>query len=270
MTAHATAADRAQSLAAGMNDHLTKPIDPDALYTALLTWIAPGERRAAPPAGATRAAASPPGPGAAAIPPLAGIDTVRGLANHMGRPALYHRILLGFRAQFGDTAAALRDALARADLAQAHRLAHSAKSAAATIGADALSAHARTLEDGLRAGQPPAADALAQFDAALAQVLSALAALAADETAAPPPPIDDRGPERATADDILTLLDQVVTLLRRHDAAVEARFAALCARLGPAHRERLAAIRACIDDIEYEHAQPLLAGLRRDLQRSAS
>lgn len=39
MTANAMAADREKALAAGMNDHLSKPIDPDALLRTLAVWI---------------------------------------------------------------------------------------------------------------------------------------------------------------------------------------------------------------------------------------
>jgi CheY-like chemotaxis protein len=38
MTAHAMAGDREISLEGGMNDHLTKPIEPDLLYAALEKW----------------------------------------------------------------------------------------------------------------------------------------------------------------------------------------------------------------------------------------
>ena len=38
MTAHAMAGDREISIDSGMNDHLTKPIDPDLLYAALKRW----------------------------------------------------------------------------------------------------------------------------------------------------------------------------------------------------------------------------------------
>ena len=44
MTAHAMAGDREKSIEAGMNDHVTKPIDPDQLISALVKWIKPGKR----------------------------------------------------------------------------------------------------------------------------------------------------------------------------------------------------------------------------------
>lgn len=39
MTANAMAANREKALAAGMNDHLSKPIDPDTLLRTLAAWI---------------------------------------------------------------------------------------------------------------------------------------------------------------------------------------------------------------------------------------
>ena len=41
MTAHALVEERERCLQAGMNDHVTKPIDPDALFAAFARWTKP-------------------------------------------------------------------------------------------------------------------------------------------------------------------------------------------------------------------------------------
>jgi PAS domain S-box-containing protein len=45
MTAHAMAGDADKSIAAGMSDHITKPIDPDQLFGTLQKWIQPDKKR---------------------------------------------------------------------------------------------------------------------------------------------------------------------------------------------------------------------------------
>jgi len=43
-TAHAMTGDREKSIDAGMNDHLSKPINPNQLFYMLAKWIKPKER----------------------------------------------------------------------------------------------------------------------------------------------------------------------------------------------------------------------------------
>jgi CheY-like chemotaxis protein len=45
MTANAFAEDRAACLAAGMNDHVAKPVHAATLYDTLVRWLPPAARR---------------------------------------------------------------------------------------------------------------------------------------------------------------------------------------------------------------------------------
>ena len=73
MTANAMVGDREAVLAAGMNDHIAKPIVVAEMFATLAKWVKP-----------TRSGA-------------AGIDTRRGLDNVGGDDALYRRMLGLFR-----------------------------------------------------------------------------------------------------------------------------------------------------------------------------
>ncbi len=266
MTAHAMEGDREQSLVAGMNDHLTKPIDPETLFAALLQWIPPGDYSGVPLA--LEEVSNLSDAGGAALPPLPGIDCERGLSNHMGRVALYRRILLGFRTQFADAVTQLRALIADNAWTDARRLAHSCKSAAATIGAAALAEVARRVENCLAREQPVAADELDAFAQALAQVLTALQSVDAPAaggiaTAAAAPAVAGDAPVPAR---VFELIAQMTELLQRHDAGVERALESLSRLLpDPAYAADLQAMREWIEEVEYEMVPPLLERLRSRL-----
>jgi len=146
MTANAMVGDRDKVLAAGMNDHIAKPIKVNEMFATIARWIRP---RGVGSAGAATPALN----GTEPLAQVAGLDTHAGLDSTMGDPALYRRVLRLFRDQQRDFRQKFRDARTKGDADVAMRLAHDLKSGAGVIGAAALENAARALEEScLRAG----------------------------------------------------------------------------------------------------------------------
>jgi HPt (histidine-containing phosphotransfer) domain-containing protein len=157
MTAHAMAGDEARSLQAGMDGHVTKPIDPDQLFATLLKWIKPVAERAAAPkslpaSGGPPVLDAPPEPDQALsaedeLPEsLSGFNLAAGLTRLMGNKRLYRKLLLDFGANYGGVAAEIRQALAAGDFEQAHSLVHNIKGLAGNLEATDLQAAAVKIE----------------------------------------------------------------------------------------------------------------------------
>ena len=158
MTASALAEDRERSLAAGMNAHITKPLNVQVMLATMAQWIHPQ------PGDALPAAALPTTlPGELAEhwpPPVDSIDTVAGLGYSVGRRELYRRVLAGFRDKKRNFEADARAALAAGRLGTLRGRLHDMKGLAGTIGADRLREAAIRLDQAI--GGPAAA---AQLDA---------------------------------------------------------------------------------------------------------
>jgi HPt (histidine-containing phosphotransfer) domain-containing protein len=184
MTAHAMAGDEDKSLAAGMNGHVAKPIDPDQLFATLQKWIQPSEKRAATqtpivsvePSGEDKEV-----PIETELPEsLPGFDLAAGLARLMGNKRLYRKLLLDFGANYGRVASEIRETLEVGDFEQAHSLVHNLKGLAGNLDATNLQAAAVAMEKlvkGQTAETAPDEELnrkLTDLESALAQAMDAV------------------------------------------------------------------------------------------------
>ena len=147
MTAHATMEERQRCLAAGMSDHVSKPIDPSLLFETLERFYKPSTRPSRSPSPDQDVS---PAAGAPAtthdLAGLDGLDTKDGLGRVAGNRKLYLKLLRQFVEQQGPAPAQIADALARNDALLAERLAHTVKGVAGNLGARAVQPIAATLE----------------------------------------------------------------------------------------------------------------------------
>ncbi|MBI2421313.1 MAG: response regulator [Candidatus Hydrogenedentes bacterium] len=148
MTAHAMQRDRDRSLAAGMNAHLTKPIEPAELFRTLVACL--GSK-----GGGTRTVVEPPRFGlrsvaASALPPFPGLDLEAGVSYAGGSVELYVDFLKSFVLKYADIRAQIDAELEAGNTKEAFRLAHNLKSVTGMIGALKLSNAVGRLEEGLR------------------------------------------------------------------------------------------------------------------------
>jgi CheY-like chemotaxis protein len=167
LTADALAGDVPKSLAAGMDDHLAKPVTLERLAAVVARW--------APAGGAGRSDV--------ALDPSV-IAALREM--EQGQPGLLARMVGLYLRDARTQLAALRQAAERGDAHELEEAAHSLKGSSAQLGATAMVALCRDLETAAQAADSSRAAALvATLERTFEQVRAALAAL--PEAAGPGP-----------------------------------------------------------------------------------
>jgi CheY-like chemotaxis protein len=251
MTANATAEDQARCEAAGMNDHVAKPIIPRVLFETLLKWIPPGERELP-----DLPAADSAGDGAAeALPEIPGIDTLAGVQRIGGNIASYRKLLQKFAANQASALDAIRTAIASNDGELSVRLAHTLKGVSGSVGANAVQQAAAKLEAALK--EAPAElpeNLLIETEQKLMAVLDPIKAMMSDGA-------DDGSdaPAQLPAD-LGDQLQQLRDLLDEYDTESGDKIEQILIQVrGTAVHDDLAAIKAQLDQYDFEAAVEKLA-----------
>ena len=267
MTAHAMTGDREKCLAAGMDDHVTKPIDKRQLYDALMRWIKPREGRQAATILPYREPVSE-APIPDLLQTLPGMDAVAALKRLNGNHVLFRSILLEFYRDFSASGTEIRAALEgkrQDDLARAIRVAHSVKGMAGNFSARDLFHAAHALEAGLEADQRVQwPGLLAGFEHALGQVVASIKELKEAEEPAVVGTSGQGAPESVTMEAVVPLLNTLFGLLRDADAEAEEVVQHLKPLLAGAGEDVLAEharLEAHVDGFQFKEAQAALKTL---------
>ncbi len=210
MTAHAMKGYAERCLAAGMNDYITKPIEPTELVRKIEKLIhkeplaSSSEKDTDTQTGVSGGSRT-----------LAPIELDTAMARAMGDRAFLEEMFEVYLKQVPEEVKALKAALAQNDAESLRRLAHTMKGAAANLSADKMAAAARDLEEIGRNGN------LSAGNRALSQLESELSYLTDYFNS------DDWKREIAKAPDILT---------RQKVSAFQAEFAGKVLRPAPGSR----------------------------------
>ncbi len=147
MTAHAMKGDRERCLESGMDDYLSKPIDPERLAGALEMW---GTGRS--DNDRVGGEAETPQAFKAASTEGVPIDLEKALARAAGDKAFLEEMLQHFLSNLPDQVRQLKETLEASDTDGLAKQAHSLKGAAGTLGAERIASVAKQLEQTGRAG----------------------------------------------------------------------------------------------------------------------
>ncbi|MGA2641933.1 MAG: response regulator [Spirochaetia bacterium] len=147
MTAHALNEERQKALEAGMDDHISKPIDPEAMFQTMRKYyqgeISQEQGRTGPATGHEEIP----------LPAIAGVDMEAGLRRVAGNRPLYIDLLRRFADGHKATPAMINEALARGELETAERLAHTVNGISGNLGVLEVQAAAGDLEHRIHGGE---------------------------------------------------------------------------------------------------------------------
>jgi HPt (histidine-containing phosphotransfer) domain-containing protein len=272
MTANAMSSDREECMAAGMNDHIAKPIKPEILYRTLVQRLRPD---------VALNGCIKPGKSSEAVPfeieghfpSLKGIDIQAGLGAVDGDIDLYRSLLMNFYQRHAHTGEALRTKIERGNYPSAQRMAHTIKGLAGTIGARKLNESASALETALKKGAldgltPLWKDFAEEFErvnAALSHFSREEAAMR-ERTEAVCAGVGRETSKVAPKPELKVMFQKLSELVEQRDSDVITLVADIKEALGgAAGGENFRRLEAHLTSFQFEKAKKTLAQTRREL-----
>jgi CheY-like chemotaxis protein len=261
MTADVVGEVKERCLQAGMNDYVSKPIDPRELFTALVRWIKPegkdqvsGVGDQVSGIGETIKDLKPGEP----LPDLPGIDVKTALVLVGGNPEMFKRLLRKFATGHADTVDKIASALEDKEMELAKRLVHTFKGLAGTIGALALSAAATDLEAAIKGESEEVNGLLDRVSEALKLVISGI--ISFEQSQSEDRPAAAVSVESIDISKVAPLLDELKALLDEDDTEAVRKLEQVKEALkGSTLQDELATMERLLGEYDFEGVQEELA-----------
>ena len=269
MTAHAMRPDFEKSRMAGMNAHVTKPVDPDELFFSLEKNIGPELKnpvRQSCPSNIVDATGDPESPESPLLPDfMPRIDLKTLLAKFGGRRSAVGKLLAKFARLQRDSADDIAKALREGDTETAIRISHSLKGVAGNIGASALSEAAGDLEYSLGNERSVPKDMVERLAMELELVLSNIDSL----ESARKKDVAQVSDEETDFSRAGPLLAELKSLLEENDLDAVAKLDEIKTVLtGPAFREKMDAMERRLGRYDSDEALRILEGIMQLVDRN--
>jgi PAS domain S-box-containing protein len=256
MTALAMTGDREKSLAAGMNDHVVKPIDPDRLVAVLAHWIKAPELRQT--AELRLAGDTLPLNDAADLLALNSLNATEGIHRIGGKADAYRKQLHRFREHYADAVETLQSLIVEQGVQTGENYCHALKGVSGNLCATALFTCVTELDNVLKQDKIPDAAQFERMGELLRQVMNDIDSLLA--------PVSSPAPASLAGALLSTKLAELASLFERDLGAAEVLLGEL--RAGVAGSDMEAAvieIAARADAFDTDAACELIDALRSRL-----
>ena len=260
MTAHVGESERQQCLEAGMNDHVSKPIDPRTLMTTISRWVAREEG----PESLQTATDGPHEDRPFFLPTnIPEIDVPAAVKRLSGNETLFARLFHDFCRDYRTIADEIGTAMAAGDSDRAKRLAHTLKGVSGNLSANRVHQAARVLERAIgRVDERRLATLLSGLSEAVRATIEAGGVIT--EGAGVEAKEDDSGSAGEDGRSLMVLLQKLHSLVVKRNLKARQVFGALRGRL-EADSTRVEANRCdeALKRLDFDAAQEHIAAIGR-------
>ncbi|MDH7799106.1 MULTISPECIES: hybrid sensor histidine kinase/response regulator [unclassified Beijerinckia] len=252
MTAHAYEEERQRCFSAGMNDHISKPVEPIILVQALDRWLKTMHRKAEEKPSVLNGASPASTDLPLELPPF-GIAAALKRVN--GKTGLLRKLIVNFGDNYAEVARDLKRMISNGEMAEARRLAHTLKGIAGSLELIDVQAIAADVERKLALqNEDEIFDRIEALELAIAPAIAAARQIAAPKVAVPS--MINRAVDVET---LAAARESLKEQIKRRSLKARSAFGSLATVMGLSSEEREGhPIGQALDSLDYDRALTLL------------